>query len=50
MNIHLTFAVTALTVVLIILAKELIHPMAAVVLAMCGVLYSGKKLKIFAGE
>jgi hypothetical protein len=48
MNFHLTFAVAALTIVLIIVAKELVHPGAALLLAMGGVLFSAFKLKLFA--
>lgn len=47
MNTHVTFAVAALTVVLIIVAKELIHPGVALILAMGGILFSAIKLKLF---
>ena len=46
MNIHLTFAMTALTIVLLVVAKELIHPVVAVLLGMGGVLFSARKLKL----
>lgn len=46
MNIHVTFAITALTVVLIVIAKELIHPMVAVLLGMGCALFSARKLKL----
>lgn len=50
MNFHVTFAVAALTVVLIIVAKELVHPGLALILAMAGAAFSAFKLRLFAQD
>jgi len=46
MNVHLTFAMTTLTVVLLVIAKEVFHPLVAVFLGMGGILFSAHKLKL----
>lgn len=46
MNIHLTFAMTALTIVILVIAKELFNPLIAVLLGMGGVLFSVRKLNL----
>jgi len=44
-NLNLTFAVATLTIVLIIVAKELVHPMFAVCLAAGVAFFAVSKLK-----
>lgn len=50
MNYHVTFAVAALTVVLIIIAEELIHPAAGLLLAFGGTIFAASKLNLFARD
>lgn len=50
MNVHLTFSVAVLTIVLIIVAKELVHPGLALILAFSGIVFSAFKLNLFARE
>jgi len=49
-NFHITFAVATLTVVLIIVARELFHPMLAVCLAAGGAFFALSKLSRASGD